>query len=110
MNAPLVENEHQGLLTFLEHQRQAVRYSVHGLSDDQARVTPTASGLSLGGLVKHLLYGEQNWSDRIEAVPPSEGAFEIYMASFSLTESESLTDVLHQYEAASARTDAGQGQ
>jgi uncharacterized damage-inducible protein DinB len=106
MNAPLVQDERQGLLAFLEHQRQAVRYAAYGLSDDQARVKPTPSGLSLGGLVKHLVYGERNWNDRIEAVPPIEGAFEIYMESFALSGSETLSAVLHQYEQASARTDA----
>jgi uncharacterized damage-inducible protein DinB len=106
MNAPLVQEERQGLVTFLEQQRQAVRHSAYGLSDDQARVKPTPSGLSLGGLVKHLVYGESNWSDRIEAIPPSEGAFEVYMESFSLSESETLSAILRQYEQASARTDA----
>jgi uncharacterized damage-inducible protein DinB len=106
INAPLVHDERQGLLAFLEHQRQAVRCAVYGLSDDQARVKPTPSELSLGGLVKHLVYGERNWSDRIEAVPPSEGAFKVYMESFSLSGSETLSAVLRQYEQASARTDA----
>lgn len=106
MNAPLVDDEHQGLLAFLEHQRQAVRYTAYGLNHDQARAKPTPSGLSLGGLVKHLVHGERNWSDRIEAVPPSEDAFEVYMESFSLSESETLPAVLLQYEQATERTDA----
>lgn len=106
MNAPLVSDERQGLLAFLEHQRQAVRYTAYGLSDDQARAKPTPSGLSIGGLVKHLAYGERDWSDRIEGVPLGEGAFEIYMSSFSLSDSETLSAVLHEYEQASARTDA----
>jgi uncharacterized damage-inducible protein DinB len=106
MNAQLVRDERHGLLTFLEHQRQAVRHTAHGLSDIQARVKPTPSGLSLGGLVKHLVYGERNWSDRIEAIRSDEGAFKIYVESFSLSESETLSSVLQQYEEASARTDA----
>jgi uncharacterized damage-inducible protein DinB len=107
MNAPLVQDERQGLLAFLEHQRQAVRYAAYGLNDDQARAKPTSSGLSLGGLVKHLVYGERDWIDRIEAVPPlGEGAFEIYMGSFSLSDAETLAAVLDQYDQAAARTDA----
>jgi uncharacterized damage-inducible protein DinB len=105
-HAPLVKNERQGLLAFLEQQRQAVRNAAYGLSDSQARARSTPSALSLGGLVKHLVYGERSWSDRIELVPGVEGGFEAYMESFSLSESETLSTVLDQYEQAGARTDA----
>jgi hypothetical protein len=47
INAPLIQNEREGLLAFLEHQRQAVRLATFGLHDDQARLTPSTSGLSL---------------------------------------------------------------
>jgi uncharacterized damage-inducible protein DinB len=106
MHAPLVQNERDGLLAFLEHQRQAARNATYGLREDQARLTPTPSGLSLGGLVKHLAEAERNWTDRILGVPPSEEAFEIYMASFVLAEDETLAAVLQQYGELSARTDA----
>ena len=109
MNAPVVRDEGQGLLAFLEHQRQAVRYAVYGLSGDQARARPTRSGLSLGGLVKHLMYGERNWTDRVEGVPTGDRAFEDYMESFALSDHETLPAVLRRYEQASARTDAVMG-
>jgi len=79
---------------------------VYGLSDDQSRARPTSSGLSLGGLVKHLTHAERNWSDRIEAVPPEATAFEEYMNSFVLANDETLPEALDQYELASARTDS----
>ena len=107
MNAPLITDERQGLLAFLEHQRQALRNAVYGLPEDQARRRPTASELSLGGLVKHLLHGEGNWADLIEGRPVDEnGAFEEYMASFVLGDDEALAGVLQQYQEAAARTDA----
>jgi len=106
MHAPLVQDERQGLLAFLEHQRQALRHAAYGLSDDQARARPTSSGLSLGGLVKHLAYGECNWSDRIQAIPPGDGGFEEYVESFVLSDDETLLAVIHDYELASARTDS----
>lgn len=106
MNAPLVHNERDGLLAFLEHQRQAIRYATYGLREDQARRTPTPSGLSLGGIVKHLAYGENNWTDRLEGLPLSETAFDDYVASFVLPETETLSDALRQYDEATARTDA----
>jgi uncharacterized damage-inducible protein DinB len=106
LNAPLIKDEREGLLAFLKHQREAVRYAAYGLREDQARLTPTPSGLSLGGLVKHLLYGEQNWIDRIQGKPVSDRAFEEYPASFVLHQDEHLADVLDQYQEASHRTDA----
>ncbi len=107
MNAPLIEDEREGLLSFLEHQREAVRNAVYGLPEDQARRRPTASELSLGGLVKHLLYGERNWTDHIEGRPVDEDmAFQEYMASFALGDDETLAGVLQQYRDAAARTDA----
>ncbi len=63
----------------------AVGNALYGLSDEQARVTPTPS--SSGGLVKHLAYRERGWADRIEGLPAGDGsaAFEQYIASFSLS-------------------------
>ncbi len=108
MNAPLITNERDGLLAFLDHQRQAIRNAAYGLTDDQARMTPTPSTLSVGGLIKHLVHGEHNWSDRIEGVPPGNEAFQFqtYMGSFVLGGDDTLTGVLQQYGDASARTDA----
>jgi uncharacterized damage-inducible protein DinB len=105
LNAPLVQNEQEGLLVFLEHQREAVLCSTHGLREDQARLTPTPSGLSLGGLVKHLTDAEQGWTDRIFGVPPSDTAFDDYIASFLLPEDETLATAIRQYEETCARTD-----
>jgi uncharacterized damage-inducible protein DinB len=106
LNAPLVHNEREGLLAFLEHQRQAVRNATYGLREDQARLTPTPSGLSLGGLVKHLADAEHGWTDRVLGVEPSETAFDDYMASFALSGDETLAGVLLRYGETSARTDA----
>ena len=109
MHAPLMHGEKEGLLAFLEHQRAAVRNAVYGIRDEQARLTPTPSGLSLGGLVKHLTEGESGWTDRVLGVPPSDSAFEDYMESFVLGEDESLATVLQRYEEAGARTDTVMG-
>jgi uncharacterized damage-inducible protein DinB len=104
MNAPLIDNEREGLLGFLDHQRGAARYAVYGLDEDEVRRRPLASELSLGGLIKHLVYGERNWTDRILGRPVGDTAFEEYMASFVLQDDETLGDMLHQYEDAAART------
>ena len=90
----------------LEHQRQAVRNATYGLREDQARFQPTPSALTLGGLVKHLTQGERDWSDHIAGAPSRGGSFEDYMAGFALSERETLTDVLEQYQEASTHTDS----
>jgi uncharacterized damage-inducible protein DinB len=104
-NASLVSSEREGLLGFLGHQRQAVRHAAYGLGEDQARLRPTASELSLGGLVKHLASGERNWVDRIEGRPVGDTELEEYLAGFVLRPDETLAGVLEQYEAAGAHTD-----
>ena len=110
MNTRPVTGELDGLLAFLDHQRQAVRYACFGLTDEQARIAPAASPLSLGGLVKHLTWGEQTWLARIEGRPvpgdtdPS-AAMADYLDTFQLTREETLAGVLAGYEAAAAQTD-----
>jgi uncharacterized damage-inducible protein DinB len=106
MNAPLIENEREGLLAFLEHQREAVRNATYGLREDQARSQPTPSALSLGGLVKHLAQGERDWTVHIAGAPPKDGSFEDYTAGFVLSDDETLVGVLEQYQEASTHTDA----
>ena len=105
LNAPLIHSEREGLLTFLEHQREAVRHATFGLHEDQARQRPTSSALSLGGLVKHLTDAELGWTDRIRGVPPGDTAFDDYMASFVLSEEETLAAALLRYGEACAQTD-----
>ena len=90
MNAPLVENEREGLLAFLEHQRQAVRYAAYGLREDQARLTPTASGLSVGGLVEASRRRGAHVDRSGRGLPPGDASFEDYMASFVLSGDETL--------------------
>ena len=56
-----VTDERDSLLIFLAQQRAALRASVLGLTDEQTRATPAASGLSLGGLIKHAARTERRW-------------------------------------------------
>ena len=51
---PPVNDEREGLLAFLQQQRDAVRISAYGLTDGQARSAASVSALTVGGLVKHL--------------------------------------------------------
>ena len=56
MFAPGMHTEIEEIAGYLELQFQALRNSAYGLSEDQARLTPCRSALSIGGLLKHATY------------------------------------------------------
>jgi len=103
-----VADEREGLLGYLAHQRYLVRVAAHGLSDEQARATPTVSALSVGGLIKHLAMVERSWTDLVlqRPRPPQNEAIAAHMASFRLGPDETLRQVLDDYERAGRESDA----
>jgi uncharacterized damage-inducible protein DinB len=105
---PPVPDERSALLAFLSQQRYLVRVAAHGLTDEQARATPSASELSVGGLVKHLAATERNWLDMVLQRPPvpTDGEVASYADGFRLTADETLADVLEAYAAVAAETEA----
>src|SRR5215469_8671747 len=90
--APPFTDERDGLLTVLDQQRAALRASVLGLSDDQARATPAASSLSLGGLIKHAARTERRWAVAGIAGEPLPGLWPIqdWAADFRMEPGETL--------------------
>ncbi|WP_406862318.1 DinB family protein [Streptomyces sp. HUAS MG47] len=54
-------DERGALLNFIEVQRAALRRAVLGLTEEQAASRPSASELSLSGLIKHVAEVELNW-------------------------------------------------
>lgn len=107
-HVPPIADEREGLLAYLTQQRRALCATAHGLTDDQARLTPTASELSIGGLIKHAARCEAGWTDLI--LQRQRGrrrtADESDSAEFVLSPEETLADVLGRYEAATQETDA----
>ena len=67
--APPLTDERALLLAYIEQQRDGLRFAAYGLTDDQARLTPTAGTLSIGGLVKHVAFTESGWIDRVAGRP-----------------------------------------
>jgi hypothetical protein len=59
--------ERAGLSEFLDYQREALIDKLQGLSDEQARTTPTSSSLSLLSLIKHSAIWERRWFQIIVA-------------------------------------------
>ncbi len=60
-NPPSFATERDALGAFLDRQRSALLRKVEGVSDADARRTPTASSLSLLGLLKHSALWERRW-------------------------------------------------
>ncbi len=109
MFAPGMHTEIEEIAGYLELQFQALRNSAYGLSEDQARLTPCRSALSIGGLLKHTTYVCEGRARRqaIAAGRATEQDFgdpiTAFMGSFALTGSETLAGVLEAFDAARQR-------
>jgi uncharacterized damage-inducible protein DinB len=122
--------ERADILETLRTHRYFLRHTVDGLSDEQARLSPTASELTLGGLVKHVTKVEEGWMRfAVEGARPEEDVvlpegmtlddFEGYIASldekpdwlvereneFKLLPGETLAGVVAAYHETAARTE-----
>jgi uncharacterized damage-inducible protein DinB len=98
-----VTDERDGLLAFLAQQREAVRLSVHGLDDDQARLAPGPGPVTLGGLIRHVTAVERSWTGTVvgHRVGPARGEDD-----FLMPPDQTLAEVVEQYVEASEATDA----
>lgn len=103
--------ERADLLEALAAHRHFLRYTVQGLTEEQARVRPTASELTLGGLVKHVASQEAGWADFIVDGPAAMAAatdpeqMARWAEEFRLGPDETLDGVLARYAEVARRTD-----
>ena len=74
------------------------------VTEEQARATPTASALCLGGILKHVTYGETIWVDFIVDGQKTDD-LDRYFASFRMEPGETVTSLLDGYAAAAKRTE-----
>lgn len=100
-----VADEREGLLAYLAQQRLVLRLTAYGLTDDQARATPTASHLSIGGLIKHVTRAERAWMTTVQQ-RRREWSAEAREAGFRLEPDETLAGVLDEFDQAANETDA----
>ncbi|NYE49758.1 uncharacterized protein (TIGR03083 family) [Spinactinospora alkalitolerans] len=100
-------DERGGLLAFLAEQRAGLRRTVHGLTDEQAASRPSASELTLGGLVKHAARTERWWMSVVLAgrPDPHPAAPETRGSDFRMEEGETVADLLAAYETAAKETE-----
>ena len=104
-NVNPVADEREGLLAFLAQQRHVLRLAAHGLTDDQARIAPTASSLTVGGLLKHIASTERGWMDTVLQRSPAGHGQNDYLAGFRMTEQDTLPLLLDDYAAAARETE-----
>ena len=106
-----ISGERADILDTLTKHRYLFRYTVQGLTDEQAAQTPTASELCLGGLIKHVAATEKGWIDFIlegpdaMAAPSDPAGYEAWANGFRLLPDETLENVLSRYAEVAARTD-----
>ena len=94
-NVRPVADEHDLLLGFVAQQREVMRLTAYGLTDDQARqVAVSPSSLSVGGLLKHVTFVEEGWVDlMLERQRPAAGEDD-YADNFVIRADETLADLL----------------
>jgi uncharacterized damage-inducible protein DinB len=92
------------ILTVLESARQSLSRMFADVTEEQARATPTASALSLGGILKHVTYGETIWVDFIVEGEKVDD-LDRYAASFRMEPGETVGGLLDEYAAAAKRTE-----
>lgn len=103
MYAPARDNEIIGFAGYIDQQLDHLRAAVYGLTEEQARLTPCRSALSVGGILKHIAYGLPTATRRLRGEiierPLDEAAFAAYMGSFALTDDETADELIVRFDA-----------
>ena len=108
---PTLTAERADLLELLQSSRHFLRFTVQGLTDEQARHPTTVSELTLGGLIKHVARTEAGWArfavegTEAMAAPQDEAGYADWADGHRLLNGETLEGALAEYEAVAARTD-----
>ncbi|WP_299563516.1 DinB family protein [uncultured Mycolicibacterium sp.] len=107
-----VADERSALREYLDMQQRAFFAVAHGLTDEQARATPTTSALSIGGLVKHAAGVQRGWMERARHAPdfpppdprPREEIMAAYRDEYVMRADETLAELLAALERQNAET------
>ncbi|MCM3805702.1 DinB family protein [Streptomyces sp. DR7-3] len=100
------QDERGALLAYLEAQRGGIRRSVYGLTEEQARSVPSASVLSLAGLLKHAVTGERGWLRVLQGkVGDPRDQMAEWERTFEPTEDETVEALLALYDEVARETE-----
>lgn len=103
---PVGRSERETLCEFLDYQRQGLIGRLDGLTDQQVRMTPTVSSLSLLSLVKHSAVWERRWFQVIVAgrrvagewpEVPDEPSEAVEDPTFELAAGDTVASVVAEY-------------
>lgn len=95
---PAAVGEHAILRTYALQQLTQMRTTIHGLSDEQAHASPTASALNLTALLLHTSAVGVYWSALAAAVPgPPDLPVDPRLDSL-IADTRPLSDVLEQFD------------
>ena len=107
-----VADERGALREFVAYHQDAYFAIAYGLTDEQARATPSASAMSIGGVIKHATGVQQTWMQRVAAAPdapaPDSRPFEERAAAFQdefvMRDDQTLEQILDAFAAQNAET------
>jgi uncharacterized damage-inducible protein DinB len=107
-----VSDERHALHEFVSYHQNAYFAIAYGLTDEQARSTPSASAMSIGGVIKHVTGMQRTWTMRVTAAPdapaPDGRSFEERRAAFQdefvMRDDETLDQLLEKLAKQNAET------
>jgi uncharacterized damage-inducible protein DinB len=107
-----VADERSALREYLSYHQSAYFAVAYGLTDEQARLTPTAGELSIGGLIKHVTAMQDTWMSRVaaapDAPPPDPRPFDEVAAEYGeqhvMRPDETLHGLIEKFKAQNAQT------
>ncbi len=97
--------ETRELLAALTGQRAFLSFTAQGLSDEQARLTPTVSELHIGGIIKHVTSTERGWVAFMSGGDMAEAAGD-WWAGHHMSEDETLAELLADFARSAEETEA----
>ncbi len=108
---PAKRTEIEDLAAYVAEQLDSIRTCAYGLTEEQARLTPCRSALSIGGILKHCTFVAERWHRRLaerdsESPRPYEMDAQRFFASFALSDDETLAGTLRNFDAAAEQLSA----
>ena len=102
---PHSDDEKALLLAYINQQRDGIRNAAYGLTEEQIRLAPTVSSLTIGGLIKHVTATERGWIADVLQQPTGQDV-ESYGADFQVGPDDTLAELLADLDRAAAETEA----
>ncbi|WP_063059222.1 DinB family protein [Nocardia sienata] len=97
--------EREDLIQLLDEQREMFRITLRGIDDEQARQRTTASELTLGGLLHHIIRCEREWTTvLVERDENAEQKLEDYEGEYIIGDDETVAGLLAEWERVAANT------